>query len=280
MPTFTVSSLWRYPVKSMVGEEVESIDITSWGLTGDRVYALVDSARGQVGSAKNVRKFGDLVKCEAQFATPPDSSSARPPVRMKLPNGKTLLSNQHDAEAILNEAFGPNVSFVSRAPRGLMLEFPAGTFLGKHVQTTEMPMAGAAPHGSLFDYATIHIVTTSTLRRLQAAYPAGQFSIERFRPNLVLDCADDLGFIENTWIGKVLAIGPDLRVRISMPCPRCVMTTLPRRDLPLDPGILKTIAQKNSVDLGDFGHLPCAGVYADVKSPGRVTKNQEVHFSD
>ena len=81
-----------------------------------------------------------------------------------------------------------------------MLEFAPGTLGGKHAETTEIPVAGAAPPGTLFDYASIHIVTTSTLRRLETAYPAGQFAIQRFRPNLVVECPDESGFVENAWL--------------------------------------------------------------------------------
>ena len=143
---------------------------------------------------------------------------------------------------------------------------------------SEVPVVGTAP-GSLFDYASIHIVTTATLRRLEAAYPAGQFAIQRFRPNLEVDCPAEAGFVENAWAGRTLAIGPDLVLRVSIPCPRCVMTTLPQVDLPLDPGILRTAAQLNRLSLGDFGDLPCVGVYTDVVAPGRIRRNDPVRVS-
>ena len=127
-----------------------------------------------------------------------------------------------------------------------MLEFAAGTLGGKHLETTELPVSSAAPAGTLFDYTSIHIVTTSTLNRLQSAYPQGQFAIQRFRPNVVVDCEGEVGFVENAWAGRTLAIGPELVDKVSIPCPRCVMTTLPRADLPLDSGILRTSAQLNS----------------------------------
>ena len=161
-----------------------------------------------------------------------------------MPDGAVFESDRPDAAARLTAAFGPQISLVTTAPNGLMLEFAAGTLCGTHIDTTEIPVAGAAAPGTLFDYAGIHIVTTSTLRRLEAAYPEGKFAIQRFRPNLVVDCADENGFVENAWAGRMLAIGADLLLRVSFPCPRCVMTTLPRIDLPLDPGILRTAAQQ------------------------------------
>jgi MOSC domain-containing protein len=95
-----------------------------------------------------------------------------------------------------------------------------------------------------------------------------------------VDCPDESGFVENAWVGHILAFGPELRVRVSIPCPRCVMTTLPRVDLPLDPAVLRTVAQLNKLNLGDFGDLPCAGVYADVITPGRIRRHEAVRLVD
>lgn len=141
MSTYSVASLWRYPVKSMAGEELlDSVDVTARGLRGDRAYALVDTAHGKVGSAKSVRKFGDLLKCHAQFVSPPGSDDRMPAVQITLPDGSVADSGQPDRDAKLNAAFGPQVSLVSAAPDGLMLEVAAGTLGGKHAETTALPV--------------------------------------------------------------------------------------------------------------------------------------------
>jgi len=280
MSTYSVASLWRYPVKSMAGEGLDSVDVSARGLRGDRAYALVDTANGKVGSAKTVRKFGDLLKCRAQFITPPTIDDHAPAVHITLPDGSVVDSGQPDCEAKLNAAFGPDVSLASSAPNGLLLEFPAGTLGGQYAETTAMPVAGTSPSGTLFDYASIHIITTATLQRLQEAYPEGQITLQRFRPNIVVDCADESGFVENAWPGRTLSIGSELVLRVSIPCPRCVMTTLPSTDLPQDPRILRTVADQNRLDLGEFGRLPCAGVYADVVRPGTVRRGDQIQLGD
>src|SRR5918995_4290057 len=104
----------------------------------------------------------------------------------------------------------------------------------------------ALPEGTFFDCATVHVLTTATLNRLRELYPQGQFEVRRFRPNIVLQTADGTaGFVENDWIGRTLALGDAVRLRITRPCPRCVMTTLSQADLPKDLGILRTAAQHN-----------------------------------
>ena len=252
--------------------------VSARGLRGDRAYALVDSATGKVGSAKSVRRFGNRLECRAHFVRPPESDDAMPPVRITLPGGAVVESGEPDAVTKLNAAFGPQVSLVTSAPAGLMLEFSAGTLGGKHAETTAIPVAGEAAPGTLFDYASVHVVTTATLASLQAAYPDGQFTLARFRPNIVVDCPDEAGFVENSWTGRTLTIGSELVLRVSIPCPRCVMTTLPHADLPHDPRILRTIAEQNRLDLGDFGNLPCVGVYADIVQPGSLRRGDPVQL--
>jgi len=278
--TYSLQSLWHYPVKSMAGQELDAVDVTARGLTGDRAYALIDPGTRKVASAKTVKRFGDLLKCRAEFTAPPATGDHVPPVRITLADGAVLTSDQPDAVESLAAAFGPPVSLVSTAPDGLLLEFAAGTLGGQHAETTEFPLSSAAPAGTLFDLAPVHLLATATLRALQAAYPEGQFSVKRFRPNLVVDCGEEAGFVENAWLGRSLAIGPDLVLKVSIPCSRCVMTTLPRTDLPHDPGILRTAVQQNRLDLGEFGHLPCVGVYADVVTPGRVRRGDAVRVAD
>jgi MOSC domain-containing protein YiiM len=78
----------------------------------------------------------------------------------------------------------------------------------------------------------------------------------------------------------LVAIGEEVVLRITIPCPRCVNMILPQSDLPHDPGILRTIAEHNLCDLGDFGKLPCAGVYADVVKTGTIRRGDTVHYLD
>jgi uncharacterized protein YcbX len=121
----------------------------------------------------------------------------------------------------------------------------------------------------------VHLIATPTLDHLQRAYPEGRFDVRRFRPNIVVRSQAE-PFIENSWVGRTLAVGEEVVLRITIPCPRCTHVILPQADLPHDPGILRTVAQQNMRDLGDFGTLPCAGVYADVVKPGTIRRGDAV----
>src|SRR6185295_18534966 len=131
MSPYKLQSLWRYPVKSMAGEELTAVDVTADGLTGDRAYALVDTASGKVGSAKSVKRFGELLKYQARFVKPPQATGRVLPVRITTPDGTIVHSDQPETAAAFEAAFGPDVALLPSAPPGLMLEFPAGTLGGK-----------------------------------------------------------------------------------------------------------------------------------------------------
>src|SRR3990172_3801758 len=97
-----VVSLWRYPVKSMMGEELNSSEVTQRGLLGDRAYALVDSETGKVASAKNPRKWPRLFDFRAPFTDPPRKGEKLPPVRITLPDGTVCSSEQPDTHNVLS----------------------------------------------------------------------------------------------------------------------------------------------------------------------------------
>ena len=112
----SVVSLWRYPVKSMMGEELNVSDVTQQGLLGDRAYALVDPSNGKVASAKNPRKWGKLFDFRATFIDPPRIGEKIPAVRITLPDGSTVSSGQDDRSQILSSVLGRQVTIETAAP--------------------------------------------------------------------------------------------------------------------------------------------------------------------
>src|ERR1700758_2494705 len=99
----SIVSLWRYPVKSMLGEELNATEVINRGLLGDRAYALVDSADGKVASAKNPRKWPQLFDCRAALADVPRTGAKAPPVRITLPDGSMVTSEQPGLNQILSK---------------------------------------------------------------------------------------------------------------------------------------------------------------------------------
>src|SRR6266513_5450147 len=89
----SVVSLWRYPVKSMMGEELNAAEFTERGLLGDRAYALVDNSDGKAATAKNPRKWPRLFDFRATLVEPARAEAKVPPVRIALPDGTTVTSD-------------------------------------------------------------------------------------------------------------------------------------------------------------------------------------------
>ena len=265
----SVASLWRYAVKSMQGEELTATEVTERGLLGDRAYALIDSADGKAATAKQPKKWPTLFGFRATFIEPPRPDASVPPVRITLPDGTTATSQQADLNELLSKALSRTVK-LNAAGRG-----QAGTVNAEEywpdmegLDFRDTVTDFTLPAGTFFDCATVHLLTTATLDRLHQLYPQGRFEIPRFRPNIVVAPASaEMDFVENAWIGRTLAIGDSVRLSITGPCGRCVMTTLAQADLPADPGILRTAAQHNKVNVG---------IYATVERGGSIRRGDAV----
>lgn len=278
-----VASLWRYPVKSMRGEELPAAELTEYGLLGDRAYALIDGADGKVATAKNPGKWPTLFGFRATFIDQPAHGAARAAVRITLPDGSTITSTSSECDQVLSKILSRAVTLAAAEHgrvSGVNSSLPA-SWTGKaeeywpdiegldHRNTvTDF----ALPTGTFFDGATVHLLTTATLARLRDTYPQGHFEAPRFRSNIVVEMPTrEKDFVEQMWIGRTLAIGDEVRLKITGPCGRCVMTTLAQGDLPKDSGILRTAVQLNQ------GHV---GVYATVVQGGTITRGERVRMSE
>jgi uncharacterized protein len=251
-----------------MGEELNAAEVTARGLLGDRAYALVDRSDGKVASAKNPRKWAKLFDFRAAFAHPPCPTAPIPPVRITLPDGTMVTSEQADRDHRLSHVLGRAVTLQAAGPQTPSLEmyWPDMEGLIHREAVTDIAM----PANTFFDVAVIHVFTTATLDRLRELYPQGRFAVRRFRPNLVLEVTSgERGFVENAWIGHTLAIGGEVRLQVTSSCYRCVMTTLPQSELSHDPQILRTIVQHNQAN---------AGVYAAVLQGGTLRRGDPVRF--
>jgi len=279
----TVLSLRRYPVKSMQGEEVEAAPVTAHGLLGDRAYAVVDRETGYIASAKHPRKWRSLLACRAAYTEPPQPDAPLPPVLITLPNGDSIRSDEPDVDMILSWVLGRAVSLITEAPATPLREADRTPIEGSTtgLVINRETMALAAPAGTFFDYAPLHLLTTSTLERLVREYSRGRFDPRRFRPNILISLTSgEIDFVENAWIGHAVRIGEETHLHVLDPCPRCIVTTLAQADLPHDPTILRTIAQHNAADSATLspGTLfpAVVGVYANTLGSGIIRRGDFV----
>jgi uncharacterized protein len=273
----SIATLWRYPVKSMLGEAIAASALTARGLAHDRAYALHDRATGKIASAKYPRCWARLLACRAAVASET--------VTITLPDGRTVAALGDATDAALTAVLGRDVSLIATPPQGAQIEkyWPDIEGMPVRATVTSGPIAFGSPPGTFFDYAPLHLITTATLEQLAAHFPSGRFDARRFRPNLVIAPANGVtGFVENAWVGHELRIGPEVRLRIIDPSPRCVVTTLAHGDdLAPDPGILRTIAAHNRPPIPTLGGQPwpSAGVYALVVQGGTIRRDDTVHLA-
>jgi len=212
-----VKELFRYPVKSMLGERLERIEVGERGVIGDRAWALRESANRKVVSAK---KFAQMLDLRATYESPPrDDGSA--PIRIQLPDGRTLHAADADAAAILSAVLGCEVAIErALASQHTRAGIDPGTIFGDvpienvmpQLTVATMPDTFSLVNGTFFDSATMHVLATGTLAHMRSLVGAGaQLDARRFRPNIVVDTgATANGFVEDEWIGQTLEVGADV----------------------------------------------------------------------
>jgi uncharacterized protein len=272
----TVATLRRYPVKSMLGEDVDAADVAFTGLAGDRQMAVVSRTTGKVASAKLPRLWRDLLTLSA--------ASDEKTVRITLPAGTTVNSGDADVDAILSDLLDQPVTLTATPPPGATLDraVPEAVLrdgLDAQVPMTLVEMGAGAPPGTFVDFALLHLLTTSTLDRIAELSPYGRSDLERYRPNVVIRTTAP-GFIENDWLERILRIGDDLVLRVIARTPRCAVPTLAHGALPRNPEALRVLARHNRIEaLGSLDPEPCAGVYAEVLEPGRIAAGDPVRWA-
>ena len=276
MTTGRVTALWRFPVKSMLGEQLDSAEIGEHGITGDRSFALVDAETGKVCSAKRYDLWGRLFEFRASLDRPGLA-------QITFPDGSTRPTDDPGISDAISDVLGRGVTLSSTAPPDAKIEEIWDESKGERMygprvgeadgSTVIDVMASFALPGDFFDFSAIHLVTTNSLAELQQREPESQFDVRRFRPNIVIEVDDEAGFVENGWTS--VRIG-DVELTTLMPVPRCVMTTLPQDDLGKDSNVLRAAAKHNMIDAGPLGPMPCVGLYLAVASSGTVEVGQPI----
>jgi uncharacterized protein len=240
-----VAGIWRYPIKAMLGERLEDVEIGPRGCEGDRRWIVVDAASGERIANKRGPTDPRLRACRAELL---DAGDQHSPLRVTLPD-----ASRHEGAAI-------EAALSELLERRVRLERSDTPADGRFVTT-----------GAFHDLAPIHLITTGTLAHLRALAPGSDWDVRRFRPNLLLDTGSDAeAFEEDALLGSGLEAPSGLELRVGLPTPRCVVPTRAQDDLPADPGILRTLVERHRIDLGPFGRLGCAGAYAEIASAGRL----------
>jgi hypothetical protein len=258
----TVESLWRYPVKSMRGEEMEEIFVGYAGVYGDRLFAFQSSAGAKGFPFFTGREQHHMIRYQPRFRDPKKAS--RP-------------INWIDAEKL-----GPGINPISASPAELMIDVqtPDGKTLAiDNPELIDKLRAGAdekheltllRSEKALTDCRPLSIFTLQTASKLSDETGVA-LDKRRFRANIYVDLASSTGFVENEFIGRSMRIGSKVVVSIIERDPRCAMITLDPDTGEKTPAILKQVAQ---------AHEGMAGVYGAVLSEGLIRKGDSVALLD
>ena len=275
MSTASVTTIYRYPVKSMMGETLSDADIGVVGIPGDRGWAVRDEKRGGIRGGKKIPQLMTLAAQSgpaAPLITAPDGDSASAsseginewlsdklghPVTLwpllpadQLDHYRRGAPDTEDFEQELRAVFGrlPDEPLPDLAGLGELLEFES-------------------PPGTYFDAFPMSIMSQQSLNTMNQLEGESQFDVRRFRPNLLVDIPDtDHPFPEQAWVGKTLSVS-SVTLKIDMRCPRCAMTTHGFSDLPKDAQIMRKLVANSEGNLG---------IYASVVQAGNVTAGDSV----
>jgi uncharacterized protein len=225
-----VVGLWRYPVKSMRAEELAEVDVSWHGFAGDRRWAFVRNGVAQSGFPwLTLRERGDMNHYRPSLVEPgrPDKS----PTVVRTPSGATF----DVTDPALAAELCPNGVRVIRQDRGIFDTFP------------------------------LSLITTQTISRLREAVGV-PLDVGRFRPNILVEAADEAPFPEDDWVGCVLHIG-GVHMRVDKRDGRCLVITIDPVTTERNPAVLRAVARDRQ---------GCLGVYGTTVEPGRIAMNDPV----
>jgi uncharacterized protein YcbX len=283
----TLSELKRYPVKSMGGEALETVDLGLGGIPGDRAWAVRDEVRGGIRGAKKIPALMGLRACYAEPPAPQGSS----PAEITLPDGATLRTGDADIDERLSAALGHSVTLWPLLPPDALEHYRRGAPSHEDLvqelraifgRAEDEPLPDLAlfppellefesPPGTYFDAFPLMLMSESSLRAMHERAPESRFDARRFRPNLLVsDVASSEPFPEQEWRGRRVQLGEAV-LQITVECPRCVMVTHGFDDLPKDPAVMRSLVREADGNLG---------VYATVETPGRVKVGDALELID
>ncbi len=221
----TVEALWRYPVKSMAGEQLTQAPVDVRGILGDRLYAIRDTD-GKLGGGKNTRRFrrmDGLLDFHAGYL--PDLT----PV-ITLPDGRTVNGDDEHVHWAVSDG----------------LDRPGVTLVKESVI-------------SHFDEEPLHLVTTASMTWLNDQAPAADVDVRRVRPNVVIRVDRTAGRPEDAWVGHELRIGTHLVIDIVDTVQRCVMVNAAQDELAQTSEVLRALADTSDLQFGVYARVAVPG---------------------
>ena len=237
-----VTEIWRYPVSSIGGERLERAQLSAVGISGDRLFGLIDAATGMPAVPEKEHKWRQALHLNAKTL-----ADGLPMI--SFPNGSSYLLDEPDLKPALSEYFSFAVTVATYAHSG-RADFPITHYRHQHFPA--------------------HVLTTASLRHLATLGNVDAVDCRRFRPNVLIELSDVSGFVEDRWIGSRLRLG-EVRLIAQEETKRCGVTFISQPGLNEDPEILRNILRYNKRHLG---------IYCAVDSVGDIRVGDKVFIED
>ena len=267
-PAGTIGEIWRYPVKSMLGERISHAQLGPLGIVGDRQLAVRDLVSGKILSAKTPKVARKLLTCTATSVG--DGGQVAIVV-----DGQTFL---HDTDrvaldAALSTLIGKPVALVEATNDAELYasDWPELDDMVLSNMSIDLPLLT----GTFADLEPLHVLTTSSIAHLASLAIGSTVSAHRFRPGILINAPGINNFVENDWDGVTVEVG-SATIMFGSASPRCIMTTVAQPGLDEDKGVLQAIAKHNKRDFQGMGNFACLGVYARVATSGTISVGDEL----
>ncbi len=288
MSVGTVTQLWRYPVKSMAGEQLSAAEIDQDGVAGDRGWAVREI---EADVTRNAREMPKLLQFASAYAESPSFDQRSPAVTITTPDNVQVQSADENRDQQLSEILGRPVMLTPLHPADDLAwyaraQIPEGVdpmqalrqLMGMQEDDPLPDFSGlppdlqnfSSPPGTYFDCYPIHIMTTSSLNTLAEAGGGEDVDVRRFRPNVLIDTGDTEGLLEVDWTGKKLRLG-EVVIELQTTTVRCSVPAHAQRDFGSSRAVGRALIENTKQHLGS---------YCDVLQGGTVNVGDDVELID
>jgi uncharacterized protein YcbX len=254
MASLHTAQLWRYPVKSLLGERLPTLRLVEDGVEGDRAWGIQDRGDSRILTA---RREPRLLFASSRLA-------ARDVPDIALPDGRETAGTGPVADAALSAWLGKPVTLVAASESAAA----CAEYFADATDDASQAIEWTMPKGRFVDAFPVLVMTTAGMRGAAVAHPAGTWDVRRFRPNILIQL-DGEGWLEDAWIERRLNVG-SAQLIPRRRCIRCTMVNRAQPGLDRDVNIYKTLHRT---------HRGEAGMWTQVMQAGSISEGDMVEVA-
>lgn len=247
-PRMRIAQLWRYPVKSLLGERLPALRMVGDGVDGDRMWGIQDRDDGRILTARREPRL--------LFASSRIAADGDVPV-ISLPDGQELTGPGPATDAALSTWLARPVTLVAAAES----DAARAEYFADATDDASRAIEWTMPKGRFVDAYPVLVMTTAGLRGGAAAHSDSTWDVRRFRPNILIEL-DGEGWLEDAWAERRLSAGTAQLVPRRR-CIRCTMVNRAQPGLERDVDVYKTLHRTHGGEAGMWTQVVQAGAISE-----------------